>query len=398
MHGTLTYKPFGAFRLVLAACVVLQHIHPVLPRAIVEQEQQLELGTLGVYMFFMASGYIITEAITRVYSDRPWAFIANRAIRILPPVLLIVTLTAIMWAVFIAQGDHISVRAITLIGASVARLFPVIASRITSEYEILGVMWALRVEFTFYLLCFLVLFAVPYLTTVQRQSVALIGGTFLLGLLFAYDCTRAAPSMLRFIPYFLCGTCLYLASSLQVRPLARIAGVIAAVAFVGILIEQGLKPPIHETAGFTRDRLAQTVIMVLLIALFTALSFIRIGGRLARFDRLLGDLSYPLYVVHDPIIIFVALYLAPSVPTAITTAVTALIGAWLLYTVLERPLIALRTRIRRAEISFAEGTEAPSVSAMESSDAGLHLQGMPSTSLKTVGVRASRYTGVSSSI
>lgn len=383
MQGALTYKPFGAFRLVLAACVVLQHIHPILPKAIVEREEHLELGTLGVYMFFMASGYIITEAIARVYSNRPWAFITNRAVRILPPVLLIIMLTAIMWAVLMAQGDHIALRTIKLIGVSVAHLFP-LTDRITSEYELLGVMWALRVEFTFYLLCFIVLFAVPYLTTVQRQSAALIGGAVLLGLVFTYDCMRAAPSMLRFIPYFLCGTCLYLASS-QARPLARIAGIIAAIAFAGILVEQGHKPPVHEAAGFTRDRLSQTLIMVLLIALFTALSFIRIGGRLARFDRALGDLSYPLYVVHDPIIVLVALYFAPGVPTAMATAVVALMVAWLLYTVVEQPLIALRARIRKAEIRFAEDMEAPSVSAMKAPDAGLHPSGMPSLSLKTAG-------------
>ena len=95
--------------------------------------------------------------------------------------------------------------------------------------------------------------------------------------------------------------------------------------------------------------------MVLLIVLFTALSFIRVSGRLARFDRVVGDLSYPLYVVHDPIIVFVALYFAPGVPTAMATAVIALMAAWLLYTVVERPLIALRARIRKAEIRFAEG-------------------------------------------
>jgi len=353
MDHALTYKPFGAFRLLLAACVVLQHIHPVLPYTIVAREEYLELGSLGVDVFFLASGYIITEAVARVYLDRPWAFLANRAVRLLPAVVLVITLTAIMWAAFIAQGDHVVPRMAKLIAVSVMHLFP-FTRGMTSEYEILGVMWALRVEFTFYLFCFVALFAMPYLTTERRQGAVLVVGAVVLGVVFAVDSTRTTPTMLRFIPYFVLGAGLYLASSLQSRALARIVGVIAAIAFVGAVVDQCNRPPFHEAAGFARDRLAQTLIMVLLIALFAVLSFMRIGGRLARLDRALGDLSFPLYVVHDPIIVFAALCFAPSVPIAIVTALTALAAAWLLYAALEKPLMALRTRIRKVEIQFAD--------------------------------------------
>jgi len=357
MDKALTYKPFGTFRLMLAACVVLQHIHPVLPMAIVEREQHLELGSLAVYVFFLASGYIITEAVALVYLHRPWAFLANRAIRLLPAVLLVTTLTAVIWAFLIAQGDHLVPRAIKLIVVSVAHLFP-LTKGLTAEYEILGVMWALRVEFTFYLFCFLALFGIPYLTTERRRLAAMVAGAVVLGALFVMDSLREMPSMLRFIPYFIFGAGLYLASSQRSRRLAWAAGVIAALAFVGMLVEQGNHPPLHEAAGFARDRLAQALILVLLVALFSALSFMRIGGRLARLDRFLGDLSFPLYVVHDPVITLAALSFAPSVPTAIATALASLVAAWLLYVILEQPLIALRTRIRKTEIRFADSPAA----------------------------------------
>ncbi|MEW6639439.1 MAG: acyltransferase [Pseudomonadota bacterium] len=374
----LTYKPFGAFRLLLAACVVLQHIHPVLPHAIVAREEYLELGSLAVDVFFVASGYIITEAIARVYQGRPWAFLANRAVRLLPAVALVVTLTAILWAVFIAQGDHLVVRAARLVAVSLAHLFPLTKS-LTSEYEILGVMWALRVEFTFYLLCFLALFAMPYLTTPRRQAAVIVLGAIVLTALFAYDCLRDVQTMLRFIPYFVFGVGLYLASHMQSRTLARLVGAIAALAFVGMLVEQTNRSAFHEAAGFARDRLAQTLILVLVVALFTVLSFMRVGGRLARVDRTLGDLSFPLYVAHDPVIVFAALSWTPGVPTAIATAMAALAAAWLLYVVLERPLMALRTRIRKSDIRFADaGPQSRPASAPAHTELLSHARAYPS--------------------
>jgi len=377
MDHALTYKPFGAFRLLLAACVVLQHIHPVLPSGIVAREEHLELGSLAVDVFFLASGYIITEAVARVYLDRPFAFLANRAVRPLPAVVLVITLTAVMWAAFIAQGDHIVPRMAKLIAASVLHLFP-FTKGVTSEYEILGVMWALRVEFTFYLVCFAALFAMPYLTTARRQGAVLVVGAIALGVVFAVDSTRTTPTMLRFIPYFVLGAGLYLASSLPSRTLARIVGVIAAVACVGVVVDQCNRPAFHEAAGFARDRLAQTLIMMLLIALFAALSVMRVGGRLARIDRALGDLSFPLYVVHEPVIVVAALCFAPAVPVAIGTALTALAAAWVLYAGLEKPLMALRTRIRKADIAFADAAAAPAPAAAPLAADGLpHVRTAP---------------------
>lgn len=351
MAQALTYKPFGAFRLMLAACVVLQHLHPVLPSAIVAREEHLELGSLAVDVFFVASGYIITEAIARVYQGRPWAFLANRAVRLLPAVALVITLTAMLWAVFIAQGDDVVARSAKLVVVSLAHLFP-LTRGFTSEYEILGVMWALRVEFTFYLVCFLALFAMPYLTAPRRQAAVIVLGAIVLTALFVFDCLRDTQSMLRFIPYFVFGVGLYLASHLESRALARLVGVIAALAFVGMLVEQTNRSAFHEAAGFARDRLAQTLILVLLVALFAALSCMRVGGRLARIDRALGDLSFPLYVAHDPVIVFAALCWTPGVPAAIAAAGLALVAAWLLYVGLERPLMTMRTRIRKSDIRF----------------------------------------------
>jgi peptidoglycan/LPS O-acetylase OafA/YrhL len=70
-------------------------------------------------------------------------------------------------------------------------------------------------------------------------------------------------------------------------------------------------------------------------------------------DRMLGDVSYPLYLVHGPVIVFVAYLLNRRLPAAIpftayvaACCCAAAAAALLLTVAVERPLMALRQRLR----------------------------------------------------
>ena len=82
------YRPFGTLRTALAGLVMLHHfgIHlagPDLAAAL----RQVDLGRLAVVVFFVLSGFVITEAAVTFYSGRPIAFASNRLLRICTPTL-----------------------------------------------------------------------------------------------------------------------------------------------------------------------------------------------------------------------------------------------------------------------------------------------------------------------
>lgn len=84
MEPRPAYRPFGAFRLALAMMVLLQHGLLVLNSRGRELFYDLELGAVAVTTFLALSGFIVAEAIDRFYAGRPLAFLANRALRVVP--------------------------------------------------------------------------------------------------------------------------------------------------------------------------------------------------------------------------------------------------------------------------------------------------------------------------
>jgi peptidoglycan/LPS O-acetylase OafA/YrhL len=100
--------------------------------------------------------------------------------------------------------------------------------------------------------------------------------------------------------------------------------------------------------------------IVYYLTLGVAFAFVTVGfnARVAgldrhALDRMLGDVSYPLYLVHGPVILFIAYLLNRRLPAAIpfTAYITACCGAaalaaLLLTIAVERPLMAVRQRLR----------------------------------------------------
>ena len=73
-------------------------------------------------------------------------------------------------------------------------------------------------------------------------------------------------------------------------------------------------------------------------------------------DRLLGDLSYPIYLIHAPLA-WLLLYLCklanipitgPSIYALLLFVGPVLIASWLLSIAIERPIESLRTKVKQA--------------------------------------------------
>ena len=83
----------------------------------------------------------------------------------------------------------------------------------------------------------------------------------------------------------------------------------------------------------------------LLVALFFFLIPVIFSlSKNSNIDRLIGELSYPVYIVHFPIILIVRQYFKPQTPTGVFfyTMVLSIILAHILYLVIEKPLSKYR--------------------------------------------------------
>lgn len=81
------YKFFGTFRLLLALAVFFSHSHWLLfSKDTSLQINKLGVGGIAVMAFFVLSGYIISEASATFYRGRPFPFLLNRLLRLLPPI------------------------------------------------------------------------------------------------------------------------------------------------------------------------------------------------------------------------------------------------------------------------------------------------------------------------
>ena len=70
----LAYRPFGAFRLLLAGLVVFQHFTAnAAPAWWHDRFIGLSPGSAAVLVFFAMSGFVIGEAADRIYHARPEA-------------------------------------------------------------------------------------------------------------------------------------------------------------------------------------------------------------------------------------------------------------------------------------------------------------------------------------
>ncbi|CAO1652880.1 acyltransferase [Salinibacterium sp. NSLL150] len=336
----------------LAVLVVLVY-HAGLP---------LSGGFVGVDVFFVISGFLITNhllsELARSSRVRFADFYVRRARRILPASLTVAAATVVL--AFIVLPSELVKSAAKDAVATVFYvpnfLFAVrgtdyLAETAASPFQHY---WSLGVEEQFYLLWPLVLLGLWKLAKSASARVALVASIVVASLLTSAFLVETSGPWAYFSPASRAwelgvGALVALAfSRITLLPRA-ISAVIAWLGIVAIVLAAILYGDTTPFPGFAA-----------LLPVLGAAGVIAFGGkagdagplRLLRLKpfQFLGTISYSLYLVHWPLIVFVD-YLGwvPSEANAMAKVLVALVSvpiAWLIYRFVERPFI--RSDSRRA--------------------------------------------------
>jgi peptidoglycan/LPS O-acetylase OafA/YrhL len=324
-RATVDYRLFGVYRLLLAWLVLTSHSNHYLP----DWVGPLALGNVGVFCFFVLSGFVIAEACDRFYAGAPHRFLLNRLLRIYPTYWM-TCLVAL--AIYLAAGhpelgfDAVSVAAnLSILYSPQGVLFWI------------SLVWAVGIELRFYFVA-----ALMELTRMlfKRRS-ASVYAAFWLGALALYlttvglDYQRLAT--FRHAPYFMLGMAMY-------HAVARRSGAGALAAAIGLPFAVHAYWT-YSAAGST-DPLPSTLLFLAMLAAMLAASLATVSAPAARIDKALGDFTYPLYLVHWPVVWLIGRLLSGAGLEGYAAVVFASSLAAALVLLLEQPLTRLRDEVR----------------------------------------------------
>jgi peptidoglycan/LPS O-acetylase OafA/YrhL len=307
-------------------------------------DRVIDLGFLGVDMFFVISGFVIALTLfQRLSTFGEWGrFFLRRQLRLDPPYWAVIVLS-IVSAIVVNQFNAET-------GAPVPSATDVIAHVFYLQdflgiKQIVGVFWTLCLEVQFYLFFGVAMLLLAKSTLSGRAFGWLMLPLYVLSILCFWGLVPSPRGL--FIPRwfeFFMGVVLFLYWRAQIDRL--LLGVYLGVLLAGLLISLET----HDKEAFV------TVVSVLVIALLF-LAAVQTGGMKTWFDvpllRYLGNISYSLYLMHAVVgIRLLKLVVHPydSATYAWIMFAAALLlsiaAADLMYRLIERPSMRLSHRLR----------------------------------------------------
>ncbi len=299
----------GLVRLFLALVVAVDHW-----RVIVLHEQSIFLDDIvkfgfnagyAVMFFYVISGFLITYTLTRNYKrDRSGvaAFYSNRFIRIFslywPMVILSFLFVASAWPEFVAASLPDKFTAIFLIGTDWRLAFasyptPYWGGSISGLHQA----WTLGAELTFYLL------APFFIKSWKIGAVALIA-SFALRALFVF---RYGTDLQEVWTYAFVGSTY---GFFMLGHLACLFGRYLANGWLGVALTVASFAVIHYGGSYASFDTPRFWVSVLLFSV--AVPGLFEATKNVRWMNALGDLSYPLYLVHTLVLILFGPWLLNS--------------------------------------------------------------------------------------
>jgi peptidoglycan/LPS O-acetylase OafA/YrhL len=352
----------GTYRLFLAATVMLGHLS-FYPHSL----PQMLPGAVAVEGFYIVSGFLITLVLTEKYDGRLFLFYSNRILRLYPIywgclVLYVVanvlvvrgwipavafagiadipSTSALWWADQNPIGTFARIGVwflnIFVVGQDIVRGLGEPAPNLFYHYFIyVRVAWTVAVELSFYAIAPFVVRRIPL--TIGLLIASLAAQNWIMA-----DSSRN-PFDYQLFPLELW---LFMAGSLSYRMYAKLraqpsSGILTYSVAASVIV-------FALTASYNAF---DTPRLLYLAAIAFCLPGVVLLGRRNPADGALGDLSYPIYLIH-PLAEIITLPGQMAEPVAIAAV---LILSWLTVRFIERPIERFRQRrVARRSVSVAD--------------------------------------------
>ncbi len=294
--------------------------------------QWLDLGKLGVVLFFAMSGYVIPYSLLRARSRPVLGFAVSRVFRLYP----------LYWA-SILLSLVVLTRGATLDWSIVWVNFSMLQSFFGVQ-DLLGVYWTLQIEIVFYVVC-AVLLATGQVRWL-RTSLLALAGFLAVALVFAWIRGTTPHRMPVAMPL---GLAVMFWGDLQRRALESVDA--ARWANRATLALSLLLLPICKLAydNPASDESWVRYLITYLVGLWAFALWSRRPSWTSPSSAFLGRISYSMYLIH-PVTMGLDLYvhewMNPWVVSGIVVIITVLIS-WGTYLLVEQPAIAMGVRMRQ---------------------------------------------------
>lgn len=323
---TRGFRPdIQALRAIAVTLVVLNHLWP----------QRLAGGYVGVDVFFVISGFLITAHLSREVFEtgtvRLGRFYARRARRLLPAALLVLALSLIATWMLLPASEWSRSAAEVLASAFYVENWFLVAQSVDYSAQndaatVAQHYWSLSVEEQFYLLWPVTLivlwFAVRRVTDERKRRLGLLAALTALGvasLLASCWMTAVSPSQAYFatptrVWEFVAGGLLALGGA-RIPSRWRLADIASILGFTMILCSAilfGEQTPFPGIAAMLP--VIGTVLVIAAGSGSARLLHLAVSSR--RPVQWLGDVSYSIYLWHWPLIVVAPFLLARSLTTS----------------------------------------------------------------------------------
>lgn len=319
---------------------------------------QMYQAEVGVTMFFVLSGYIIAYVTTEIYNRNPIGFAVNRALRIYPLYIL----------------SYLGAVLILSLGVTPVRDLPPFANEGLSWVDylqglsIFGALadhnalkpnepsWTIVAEMVFYAVVFFALLLIGR----ARQLFLLVACLFCIAMYFTYPFAwlffENVPGTFIWGVYFATGWLSYSITAGNREPSALLLYV--ACLILSCLQFLHVKNAVYHLEPLRLDvgAVLALVAFVLLNVVLLALSSFSLDGIWRRIDAFLGDFSYPIYIMHLPLLQLYWWLWPGRTEANWYLSLVFLFGAfWLAVVLTEKPMKSVRAMVRGMRLSDFRG-------------------------------------------
>lgn len=317
----------------LALLVLASHAFSLWPDA--GSVSHLSLGNVGVFLFFVLSGFVITEALEEFYSKRIGNFLLNRFFKIYPPYWVALALAI---TVDVLTGDiHPSLYTVTGLSGNILLFGQYLG---ITNFSQISITWAVVVEIQFYLamaVCFVLIRKVR--KDIVLTAFSLVGLFGYLAVLFT-DTRLRIFGTLEFAPYFILGAWLYYLRMESNKKLSLLFVVLSAALAMHAFIT-------YVSRGSQVNTVGAVILFVAVFSVFLYLLWVPTDWMNIALDKYLGNATYFLYLIHMPVVtLFERWEMVSGLMAFILAVLTSILLALVLYRVIEMPIQCLRDRVR----------------------------------------------------